>query len=101
MSQQHYYSVIFTSVLKNNTEGYNAMAEKIEALAKKQDGFISMDSARNTTGITVSYWKNLESIKKWKAQTDHVIAIQKGKTDWYKSYNVKICKVEREYSFNS
>jgi heme-degrading monooxygenase HmoA len=99
MNDLPYYSVIFTSVLNKNTEDYNDMAEKMEALAKKQDGFLGIDSARNHIGITVSYWKNLDAIKNWKAQTDHLEAQQKGKNKWYAWYNVKICKVEREYSF--
>ncbi len=96
-----YYAVIFTSTQKENIEGYSDMAEKMEALAKQQSGFLGIDSARNQIGITVSYWESLESIKNWKQQTDHLVAQQKGRLDWYSWYNVRICKVEREYEFNS
>lgn len=94
-----YYAVIFTSTRTEGDNGYLEMAELMEILAKKQNGFISIDSARNEVGITVSYWENLEAIQLWKQQTDHVIAQQKGIKDWYSWYNVKICKVEREYTF--
>src|SRR6056300_2048253 len=94
-----YYAVIFTSTQKENIEGYTEMANKIEALAKEQTGFLGMDTARNEIGITVSYWKTLEAIKNWKAQTDHQLAQQKGQQDWYSWYNVRICKVENEYEF--
>ena len=60
-----------------------------------------MDSARNDLGITVSYWKDLEAIKIWKQQSDHVVAQKKGRTDWYQWYKVRICKVEREYEFGN
>lgn len=96
-----YYAVIFTSTQKENIEGYSEMAEKMEALAKQQSGFLGIDSARNQIGITVSYWESLESIKNWKQQTDHLQAQLKGRQDWYSWYNVRICKVEREYEFNS
>jgi heme-degrading monooxygenase HmoA len=96
-----YYAVIFTSKHYENTQGYTEMADRIETLAKQQDGFLGMDSARNDVGITVSYWESLDAIKKWKQQTNHLEAQQKGKTEWYNWYNVKICKVEREYSFNN
>ncbi|MBC8754144.1 antibiotic biosynthesis monooxygenase [Kordia sp. YSTF-M3] len=95
-----YYAVIFTSIQTENIEGYAEMAKQMEDLAKNQAGFISIDSARNAVGITVSYWESLEAIKHWKQHTDHLIAQQKGIKDWYAYYNVKICKVEREYSFN-
>ncbi len=94
-----YYVVIFTSTQTDNTEGYSEMAEKMETLARQQDGFIGIESARNTIGITVSYWESLEAIKNWKANTEHLFAQQKGREQWYNWYNVKICKVEREYEF--
>jgi heme-degrading monooxygenase HmoA len=75
------------------------MAEKMDDLAKQQPGFLGIESARSETGITVSYWKDLESIKLWKQNADHVLAQQKGITDWYSRYQVRICKVEREYGF--
>ena len=96
-----YYAVIFTSIQKDNIEGYNEMAEKMETLAKLQPGFLGIDSARNQMGITVSYWDSLEDIKKWKQQSDHLQAQLKGKKNWYKWYNIKICKVEREYHFDT
>ncbi|WP_298509698.1 antibiotic biosynthesis monooxygenase [uncultured Kordia sp.] len=94
-----YYAVIFTSIQTENIEGYAEMAQQMEDLAKEQAGFIGIDSARNTIGITVSYWESLEAIQQWKQHTDHLVAQRKGIKDWYAYYNVKICKVEREYSF--
>lgn len=94
-----YYAVIFTSTHSENTEGYDDMANKMEALAKTQDGFLGIESARNSIGITVSYWQSLDAIKSWKQQTDHLVAQQKGRKDWYSWYKVRVCKVEREYEF--
>ncbi len=94
-----YYAVIFTSTQTDDTEGYSEMAEKMETLARQQDGFIGIESARNTIGITVSYWESLEAIKNWKDNSEHLLAQQKGREQWYNWYNVKICKVEREYEF--
>ncbi|MBN4070833.1 antibiotic biosynthesis monooxygenase [Olleya sp. AH-315-F22] len=95
-----YYAVIFTSTQKENTEGYQEMSIKMENLAKQQDGFLGIDSVKETVGITVSYWESLGAIKNWKQNTDHLIAQQKGINQWYNWYNVRICKVEREYEFN-
>jgi heme-degrading monooxygenase HmoA len=94
-----YYAVIFTSERTEIEEGYLAMADRMEALAKEQDGFIGVESARSEIGITVSYWKDLESIKKWKQNMEHLVAQEKGRSDWYESYTTRICLVEREYSF--
>lgn len=91
-----YYAVIFTSKLAN-TIGYSQMALQMEELAQKQAGFMGMDSAREEVGITVSYWKDLESIQAWKQNVDHLNAQKLGKKNWYESYSVRIAKVEREY----
>jgi len=96
---KEYYAVIFTSTHSEHIEGYSEMADKMENLAKQQDGFLGIDSARNSIGITVSYWSSLEAIKNWKANSEHLFAQQKGKEQWYDWYNVRICRVEREYEF--
>lgn len=98
-SKLPYYAVIFTSTQTEYTEGYAEMAEKMETLAQQQNGFLGIDSVRSGLGITVSYWENLDAIKLWKANTDHLFAQQKGREQWYNWYNIRICKVEREYHF--
>lgn len=94
-----YYAVIFTSKLTKNDEGYSEMAQKMEDLAKKQNGFLGIESVREDVGITVSYWESLEAIKTWKQNSEHLIAQQKGREQWYSWYNTRICKVERDYDF--
>jgi len=95
-----YYAVIFTSKRSIIDMAYDKMAEQMEVLAKKQPGFISVEAARDELGITVSYWESLEAIKNWKENTAHLFAQEKGKSDWYMWYKVRICKIEREYEFN-
>lgn len=95
-----YYAVIFTSTRTSVDDGYAEMATKMVELAQQQDGFLGIESARNDIGITVSYWKSLESIRNWKANLDHLHAQQKGRSTWYEKYTVRIALVEREYSFD-
>tara|TARA_R110000868_G_scaffold817_2_gene6016 strand:- start:4049 stop:4357 length:309 start_codon:yes stop_codon:yes gene_type:complete len=99
LSEKPYYAVIFTSIRTEGENGYHKMAQQMDELAKKQPGFIGIESAREDIGITVSYWDSLEAIAKWKSNTDHLFAQQKGIKDWYKWYKVRICLVEREYQF--
>ena len=94
-----YYAVIFTSTRTEGDNGYEAMAEEMDKLAKQQDGFLGVESARNELGLTVSYWKSIEAIKNWKANTDHLVAQKQGRDVWYAHYKVRICKVERDYEF--
>jgi heme-degrading monooxygenase HmoA len=97
--QTPYYAVIFTSVRTDIEEGYAEMAQLMVDLASLQEGFLGVESARNEIGITVSYWKDLESIAKWKENAEHLIAQQLGREKWYESFTTRICLVEREYSF--
>ncbi len=99
-----YYAVIFTSLRTEIDQGYEAMSEKMETLAQEQKGFLGMESSRDALGerlgITISYWQNLEAIKEWKNNSQHLVAQELGKKQWYKSFKTRICKVERDYEFN-
>ena len=95
-----YYTVIFTSVRTEGDNGYSDMSEKMVEMASKQPGFLGMESAREDVGITVSYWKDLESIKVWKGNMEHLAAQKQGKEVWYHSYKTRIARVERDYGFD-
>ncbi|MDC9721580.1 MAG: antibiotic biosynthesis monooxygenase [Urechidicola sp.] len=94
-----YYAVIFSSTRTSGDNSYNETASLMEELAKKQKGFLGVESARNEIGITVSYWESLEDIQHWKQQVDHAKARAKGESEWYQQFKVRICKVERDYGF--
>ena len=92
-----YYAVIFTSSMQEDVNGYREMADIMDELARDQEGYLGIESARADIGITVSYWKDLDSIKKWKQNATHLLAQKMGREKWYKSYKVRICLVERDY----
>lgn len=75
------------------------MGDLIISLAKKQPGFLGIESARKSVGITVSYWRDEESIQLWKSQMDHQAAQKYGRENWYQSYYTRVAKVERDYGF--
>lgn len=95
--QAPYYAVIFTSALNEVDEEYDLMSKKMLELAQRVDGFLGFESARGNIGISVSYWKDLDAIQKWRSNTEHKLAKGKGIEKWYKSYKVRISKVERDY----
>ncbi|MEM6298786.1 MAG: antibiotic biosynthesis monooxygenase [Bacteroidota bacterium] len=95
-----YYAVIFTSKRTDSEAGeYNQMANRMVELAKRQKGFLGMESARSELGITVSYWESLEAIATWKQHVEHQVAQKLGRERWYENFVVRIAKVEREYRF--
>ena len=94
-----YYAVIFSSVRTDGDNGYSAMAGKMAELAEKQEGFLGMESVRDELGITVSYWRDLESVRKWRENLEHTFARNQGRAQWYKAFKVRISRVETDYDF--
>jgi heme-degrading monooxygenase HmoA len=97
-----YYAMIFTSQRSAGDNGYAAMSEKMVNLGTRYPGFLGIESVRNAAGvgITVSYWRDQESILAWKRDTEHEKAQRGGQKTWYDHYEVRIAKVERAYAFD-
>lgn len=96
-----YYAVIFTSVKSASDEGYAQWDARMFQLVEKQEGYLGYESYSNADGksVTISYWKNHESIAQWKNNREHQQAQQLGKEKWYAQYRIRVCKVERDYAF--
>lgn len=92
-----YTAVIFTSVRSEHHDGYEQMAARMLELASQQPGFLGVESARESLGITVSYWTTPEAAREWKRVAEHREAQRLGRTKWYQHYRVRIATVEREY----
>lgn len=105
-----YYAVIFTSIRRPpvdrgeaglDDDGYGAMAGLMLDCAARQPGYLGVESAREHVGITVSYWRSLEDIAAWKADSEHLLAQRLGRAGWYAAYRVRVCRVERDYGFEA
>lgn len=94
-----YYAVIFTSQRTDVDDDYDRTSVRMIELAEQMPGFLGVESARSgdALGITVSYWRDEESIRAWRAHAEHRIAQEKGKRVWYEDYFLRIAKVERAY----
>ncbi len=95
-----YYAVIFTSLRTEGDNGYAAMSAEMDALSRRQPGYLGMESAREQVGITVSYWQSLEAIAAWRRDLEHLVAQRMGREQWYRAYAVRIARVERAYDFS-
>lgn len=97
--QPPYFAVIFTSIRKAEADdGYAEAAHRALELAAAQPGFLGFESARQEIGISLSYWDSLEAIAAWKAHPDHLQLLRRA-PDWYATFRVRVCRVEREYGF--
>jgi len=95
-----YVAVIFSS-RRRPDEGtaYGEAAERMEQLARGQDGFLGIESARGTDGVglTVSYWRDEGAARAWKQVAEHLEAQRRGREEWYEEYVVRVATVTRAY----
>jgi heme-degrading monooxygenase HmoA len=101
--QPPYLAVIFSSQRTEGDQGYAALADRMVEQAREQPGFLGVESARDAQGfgITVSYWQDEAAIADWKAHAEHAVAQRLGWDQWYAGFQVRICRVEREYGKGS
>ena len=94
-------AVIFTSTRSEEDEtGYCAMSERMDALAREQDGYVSLVSVRDPQtreGISVSYWRDEASALAWKDVAEHLQAQRLGRERWYVEYATTVAEVTRTY----
>jgi heme-degrading monooxygenase HmoA len=95
-----YYAVIFPSQRTPGDQDYEETARLMAELARTMPGFLGIESARSSDGfgITVSYWRDEASIRNWRRYSEHVMAQERGKREWYQHYELRIARVERSYS---
>lgn len=75
------------------------MDERMMRLAQNQDGYLGYSfKGDEQEGIFISYWRDQESIAKWRTNMEHGEAKAEAKT-WYAYYHSMICKVESSQMF--
>ena len=96
------YAVIFRAEINKFDESYSEMAAKMRALAIDEYGCSEFTVVtEGMQEIAISYWKNQEFINKWKQDAQHLVAQKLGRAKWYKSYQVQVVEIIREYSKNT
>jgi len=93
-----YTAVIFTSTRTGGDHGYAWMAQRMEALAAEQPGYLGIEVSRDgDLGITVSYWVDDDAARAWKRVAEHLVAQERGRAAWYADYRVRVATVTRDY----
>ena len=80
-------------------EHANAMYE----IASKIPGFISSEDFTSADGerLAVITFRDDESLKRWREHAEHRAAQARGRTEYYETYKLQVCDLEREMSFPS
>jgi heme-degrading monooxygenase HmoA len=93
--------VLFRSKLVSPADGYDAMAQEMEDLAKTMPGFIDVKAYKAADGerLTVVWWENEETLKGWRENVRHRVAQRLGREQWYDYYNIEVAEVVRKNAF--
>ena len=92
------YAVIFKAKVKKLDAEYAQTAKSLRERAMQEFGCTAFTSTcENNMEIAISYWPDLESIKKWKQDSQHQHAKIKGMNNWYESCDIEVVEVLRTY----
>ena len=99
---ERYFAVIFTAQRSlSGHDIYDITADRMVLLARRQPGFLGVESVRgdNGIGITVSYWVDRDAIANWRQQAEHLAAQALGRQEFYDWYRVRVAEVVAERAF--
>ena len=90
------------NVNKGREKDYFLEVEKLQTEIQNAEGFIGVDrfESNNTKGyyVSVSSWKDEQSVNKWHKNSKHAIAQNLGKKEIFKSFRIRVAKVFRDYN---
>ena len=99
---ERYFAVIFTAQRSlSGDDIYDITADRMVLLARRQPGFLGVESVRGDDGIgiTVSYWVDRNAIANWRQHAEHLAAQALGRQEFYDWYRVRVAEVVAERTF--
>jgi len=93
------YAVIFKATIDQLDETYSDLAGQLRETAISDYGcldFISLTEGDRE--IAISYWPDMDAIRRWKQDALHLKAQSLGRQTWYKHYSVEIAEIKRHYT---
>ncbi|WP_444943079.1 antibiotic biosynthesis monooxygenase family protein [Microbulbifer sp. ZKSA006] len=95
--------VIFEVIPKaSGRDKYLAIAAELKEQLLHLDGFISVERFQSLNQpdklLSLSIWRDEESVKNWKNNKEHWQAQNLGKNQLFDSYRIRIGEVLRDYS---
>src|SRR5437879_5243981 len=85
-------------------EQYLDLASQLGAVVKDCDGFISIERfesiSRPGNFVSLSYWRDEESVRRWRNLQQHREAQAKGRGGIFSSYRLRVAQVLRDYTMD-
>ncbi|HUK05959.1 MAG TPA: antibiotic biosynthesis monooxygenase [Burkholderiales bacterium] len=84
---------------------YMALVETLKPELAKAEGFLSLERFESITApgkfVSLQFWKDEESVRKWRNVQKHREAQQKGRGGIFASYRLRIAGVIRDYAMDA
>jgi heme-degrading monooxygenase HmoA len=80
---------------------YAADAERMEALARAQPGFVAFKSYTADDGevVALSEWDSAQAARDWRSHSEHAVIQARGRADYYQDYTLYTCDQPRSHHF--
>jgi heme-degrading monooxygenase HmoA len=83
---------------------YMALVDTLRADLAKAEGFISLERFESITDkgkfVSLQFWRDEESVRKWRNVQKHRAAQAKGRAGIFASYRLRIAQVTRDYTMD-
>ena len=82
---------------------YSADAERMEALARAQPGFVSFKSYVGDDGevVALSEWADAAAARAWGSHAGHSEVQARGRAEYYQDYTLYTCENPRTHRFGA
>jgi len=99
-------AVIFEfSAAEGRFADYKRLADGLNEEVRKFDGFISIERFQSIADparfVSLSFWRDEESVRKWRNLQKHREAQAKGRGGIFSGYRLRICQVLRDYTHDN
>jgi heme-degrading monooxygenase HmoA len=85
-------------------DAYLGTAAALRPLLETMDGFISIERFQSLTQpgkiLSLSYWRDEESVKRWRSLEPHRAAQAAGRAGIFADYRLRVAAVIRDYGLN-
>ena len=83
---------------------YKALAEGLADDVRNAEGFISIERFESISNkgkfVSLSFWRDDESVRKWRNLQKHREAQKKGRGSVFSSYRLRVAQVMRDYTMD-
>ena len=91
--------------MPGRAQDYFDLAAELRPELEKFDGFISVERFESLTAkgkyLSLSVWRDEEAVRAWRELAEHKAAQDKGKSEIFADFRIRVAEVVRDYGLKS